>query len=317
MQIFKRVTVAVAILVVLTGSLGLDDGTHRKQVNRSLIHQGNERSYVVYEPGGTYKHKSYPLIIALHGGGGSARSMLRLTQGRFNEIAEEEGALVVYPEGLRRFWNEGRKKPVSFSHRNNIDDVGFIKAMVEALQEEYSIDAARIFVTGISNGGLMAYRLACELPDMIAGVASVTASFPEDVLPECQSVEGISLLMMNGTDDPLLPYDGGMIVAYGIERGKVISTEATIEHWLKQNECGLHSEKDLLPDTAQRDQTTVTRYNYTGCDSGVKIELYRIEGGGHTWPGGRQYLREDRIGKTSRDINACNEIWKFFKRIGD
>ena len=95
-------------------------------------------------------------------------------------------------------------------------------------------------------------------------------------------------------------------------RPEILSTDATIDHWLGVNACPLHSEKKMIPDAARQDDTTVTKYLYSGCTSGARVALYRVEGGGHTWPGGRQYLREDRIGKTSRDIDACEEIWSFF-----
>ena len=120
---------------------------------------------------------------------------------------------------------------------------------------------------------------------------------------------------MNGTEDPQMPYDGGTISVFGVERGEVISTRATVDHWLELNGCPAHSKKKMLPDVSRHDETTVTSYQYSGCQTGVNVALYRVEGGGHTWPGGRQYLREDRIGKTSRDINACDEIWRFFSRF--
>ena len=120
-------------------------------------------------------------------------------------------------------------------------------------------------------------------------------------------------MVVNGTDDPLFPYQGGTITHFGTERGEVISTEATVSHWLEKNGCPSHSEKQVLPDTSRRDETTVTKYIYSECESGTNVMLYRIEGGGHTWPGGRQYLRESRIGKTSHDINGCEEIWDFFE----
>jgi polyhydroxybutyrate depolymerase len=106
-----------------------------------------------------------------------------------------------------------------------------------------------------------------------------------------------------------------MITEYGIDRGRVISTEATVAHWLKKNQCPIHSKKVLLPDVAPEDETTVTHYTYNGCKPRVNVELFRIEGGGHTWPGGKQHLREDHVGKTSRDINACDEIWRFFQQF--
>ncbi len=281
----------------------------------SIKFDGVNRSYTLYTPSGDFEKDTYPLVIALHGGGGTAKSMVRLTQGHFNRIADREGAYVVYPEGVQRYWNEGRKLPLSYAHRHDVDDVGFIRELITSLTKNHPIDPDQIFVTGMSNGGLMAYKLACDLPGMITSIAPVTASLPADLLAECNNAEGTGLLVLNGTEDPHMPYEGGVISVFGVERGEVISTRATVDHWLRQNGCAAHSRKEMLRDAARQDETTVTKYFYSDCSSGVKVMLYRVEGGGHTWPGGRQYLREERIGKTSRDINACEEIWSFFSRF--
>ncbi|MEM8485936.1 MAG: PHB depolymerase family esterase [Bacteroidota bacterium] len=281
----------------------------------SIRFEGLERSYTLFEPSGTYEKSSFPLIIVLHGGGSTAKGMVRLTQGRFNNIAEREGAYVVYPEGVRRHWNEGRDLPLSYAHRANVNDVGFIETLVNKLVAEYPVNPNQVFVTGMSDGGLMAYRLACARPDLFAAIAPVNASIPEDLMESCRAAAGTGLMVVNGTADPHMPYDGGTISVFGVERGEVLSTRATVDHWLGINGCPAHSRKKMLPDLSRRDETTVTRYAYSGCQSGVNVALYRVEGGGHTWPGGRQYLREDRIGRTSRDINACDEIWNFFSHF--
>lgn len=294
------------------GSSGTSPAPAPGGTPNSIRFEGVERSYTLYEPSGVYEKSSFPLIIVLHGGGGTAKGMIRITEGGFNHIAEREGAYVVYPEGVRRHWNEGRKLPLSYAHRANINDVGFIETLVKKLSVEFPIDPTQIFVTGMSNGGLMAYRLACARPDLFAAIAPVNASIPKDLLDSCEAAAGTGLLVVNGTHDPQMPYEGGTISVFGVARGEVISTRATVDHWLTWNECPVHSKKKMLPNVSRRDETTVTSYLYSGCQTGVHVALYRVEGGGHTWPGGRQYLREDRIGKTSRDINACEEIWRFF-----
>ena len=286
-----------------------------KSLAISIKFDGIERNFSLYVPAGDHEKEKYPLIVALHGGGGNAKSLIRITNNQFNKIADREGAYVVYPEGVRRHWNEGRDLPLSYAHRTKVDDVGFIETMIMSIIENHPIDEKRVFVTGMSNGGLMAYKLGCELPDLITAIAPVTASMPVDILSGCTKVNGTGLMIVNGTADPQMPYDGGMISVFGTERGQVLSTGDTIDFWLKGNGCQLHSEKKMMPDVARRDDTTVTKYYYSTCSSGAKVALYRVEGGGHTWPGGRQYLREDRIGKTSRDINACEEIWSFFERF--
>ena len=283
-----------------------------KNLSLSMEFDGIERSYSLYVPAGDHEKEKYPLVIALHGGGGTAKGLIRIMNNQFNKIADREGVYVAYPEAVRRHWNEGRDMPLSYAHRTDVNDVGFIESMIKSLLESHPIDQDRIFVTGMSNGGLMAYRLGCSLPDLVKAIAPVSASMPTDILSECNDSQGTGLMVLNGTEDPQMPYDGGIITVFGVERGEVLSTDATIDYWLKANGCPLHSQKKMLPDTARQDETTVTKYLYSKCNSDVKVALYRVEGGGHTWPGGRQYLREDRIGKTTRDINACEEIWSFF-----
>ncbi len=250
----------------------------------------------------------------LHGGGGTHRGMLRLTQKRFNELAERDGFFVVYPQGIDKSWNDGRPDKISGAHRKGIDDVGFFEALIAHLTTRYPIDSARIFVTGISNGGLMSYRLGCSLPDKIRAIAPVTAQIPAAIEPLCRSESSVSLAVFNGTEDPLVPYDGGQITVFRKQRGAVLSTGETIRIWRKKNRCSSEAVTTQLPDIAA-DGTRVTRIEYSRCDEDARVVLYRIEGGGHTWPDGRQYLSKSLIGKTTRDINGCDAIWDFFRSL--
>lgn len=255
-----------------------------------------------------------PLLLVLHGGGGKSHGMLRLTNSRFNELADRDGFFVVYPQGFDRSWNDGRPDKISGAHRKGIDDVGFLRALIEDLIARYPIDAKQVFVTGISNGGLMSYRLGCSLPDTIRAIAPVTAQIPAAIEPFCRSESAVSLAVFNGTADPLVPYDGGQITIFRQQRGAVLSTAETIRIWRRKNRCSPQAVTTELPDVAD-DGTRVIKIEYSRCKNGSKVVLYRIEGGGHTWPDGRQYLPTRRVGRTSRDINGCDEIWQFFKSL--
>ena len=301
----------ILVTIGIPSSLDLSDNTR----NRSIQHNGQQRSYLQYAPDLDYAEEKRPLVIVLHGGGGTGRSIVRLTEGRFNELADVNGFVVVYPEGIKKHWNEGRKKAVSYAHKANIDDVGFIEAVIAKVNEEHAIDEERIFITGMSNGGLMAYRLACEMPDVFKAIAPVTASIPVDILEKCENIYGTSLLVMNGTEDPFVPYEGGEIKSGRKKRGEVLSTDETIAHWLEKNGCPSHAKKSILPDIDPRDGTSVVQYAYRGCPTDVQVMLYKIEGGGHTWPGGRQYLKEGRVGRTSRDFDGVDAIWGFFQAL--
>ncbi len=160
----------------------------------------------------------------------------------------------------------------------------------------------------------MSFRLACSLSDRIRAIAPVTASIPPAILPLCGSESPVSLAVLNGTDDPLVPYYGGQIRVFRQQRGEVLSTDETIRIWLTKNRCTPEHKVTALPDLT-KDGTRVTKTEYNQCGTGSKVVLYRIEGGGHTWPGGRQYLPVRLIGRTSRDINACDEIWSFLRSL--
>ncbi|MBW2487042.1 MAG: esterase [Deltaproteobacteria bacterium] len=281
----------------------------------TLRHDGLKREYILYRPSARAAPAiERPLLVVLHGGGGTYKHMLRLTSERFNQLAERDGFFVVYPQGIDKSWNDGRGDETSGAHRKGIDDVGFLKTLIEKLIDQYPIDARRVFVTGISNGGLMSYLLACRLPDTIRAIAPVTAQIPSAIAPLCRAESAVSLAVFNGTEDPLVPYKGGQIKVFGRQRGAVLSTDETINIWRKKNRCSPQAKITAFADLAD-DGTRVTKMEYGPCDKGSKVALYRIDGGGHTWPDGRQYLPVRWIGRTTRDINGCDEIWAFFKSL--
>jgi polyhydroxybutyrate depolymerase len=310
----KSYVAAIAFAVVLL--LVLFSCAHaRRQASHTFSHDGLERQYILHQPSLKTGHSiTRPLLLVLHGGGGTNQGMLRLTNRRFNELADRDGFFVVYPQGIDKSWNDGRPDKISDAHRKGINDVGFLQALIEDLIARYPIDAKRIFVSGISNGGLMLYRLGCSLPDKIRAIAPVTAQIPAAIAPLCGSESTVSLAVFNGTADPLVPYDGGQITVFRRQRGAVLSTDETIRIWQRKNRCSPEAGVTEFPDVAA-DGTRVTKIEYSRCKNESKVVLYRIEGGGHTWPGGRQYLPVRRIGRTTRDINGCDEIWQFFRSL--
>ncbi len=174
--------------------------------NGWLTHDGRERTYALYTP--PQPSASMPLLIALHGGGGRGSGMIHITYGGFNRLAERETFVVVYPDGVDKRWNDGRGLTEWRAHRERVDDVGFIAALIDQISAEQPIDRRRVYVTGISNGGMMSYRLACELGDRIAAIAPVVAALPAH-LSGCVPPHAMPIILMNGTDDPLIPYQGG------------------------------------------------------------------------------------------------------------
>lgn len=296
--------------------------THRTQPAESVIYsqtsdskihfKGIKRSYSLYKPEGDHDKELFPLVVVLHGGGGKAKAMVRMTNGQFNKIADRDGAYVVYPEAAGRIWEDEGDK---WSIDGEDNDLGFILSLITSLKEKHPIDPKQVFVTGMGDGGILAYKLACAAPEKISAIATVTASLPRQLLAKCEIPRGVSLMVMNGTEDPLVPYEGGELHINGFEDSQVLSTPATVNRWLMQNDCATHSRKQMMPDVFRGDATTVTRYIYEDCNTDVRVMLYRIEGGGHTWPGGRPLMQENQVGKTTRDIDGCEEIWRFFQRV--
>jgi len=245
--------------------------------------------------------------------------MEKLTRGGFNRLAERDGFVVVYPDGLERHWNDGRGVGAYRAHRENIDDVGFLTALIDHLARGLPVDRARIYATGISNGGLMSFRLAREAATVIAAIAPVAISMSEQIARMRQPARAVPVLMMPGTQDPLVPYEGGEIgralARGGPGFGRVIPVAEAVRYWVEHNHCAPLPAVTVEPDRDPLDGTRVRREVYGSCRDGTEVVLYAVEGGGHTWPGGLQYLPERIVGRTSRDINAAEVIWAFFRRF--
>jgi polyhydroxybutyrate depolymerase len=203
----------------------------------SIISAGLERTYHIHIPASYDKANPIPLLIALHGGGGSGEKMEELTLQGFNRLSDKEGFIVVYPDGIENHWNDGRENVRYRAHREKIDDVGFISALVEHLAKEYNIDKKRVYATGISNGAMMLFRLACELSGKITAIAPVAGSMPESLPSRCSPSRSISVLIISNTADPLVPWGGGEI-RFGLRRfGKVLSVPETVKFWSTHSQC--------------------------------------------------------------------------------
>lgn len=269
---------------------------------------GLKRTYTLHLPPSFERENSLPLVIALHGSGSSGERFAWLTKEGFNKLADKEKFIVVYPDGVEKNWNDGRTHVSDRAHRENIDDVGFVSALMDKLIEDFNIDSSHIYVTGISNGGGLTYRLACELTSRLRGVAPVALPMPEDLAKACSPSKPLPILIIHGDSDPIVPYNGGWIAGMS---GKVLSIEDTVKYWISNNGCPETPEKVEEIDRDPLDGTSVKKTIY--CSKETEVAMYTIEGGGHTWPGGVQYRDEAYIGKTSSEIDACEVIWAFFE----
>jgi polyhydroxybutyrate depolymerase len=284
--------------------------TPARNYTDSMQSGGLERTYLVHVPPTSSTTKPMPLLIVLHGAGGTGQGMVSLTFGGFNTLADNEKFIVVYPDGIDKQWNDGREGDFTVVDREEIDDVGFISALIDRLSQKHNIDGKRIYVTGMSNGAMMSYRLACELSYRIAAVAPVCGAMPLDSVSQCSPVRPISVLVISGTEDRLVPWDGGSVIG---GRGQVLSVPDSVKYWVTYNQCSATPEVTMEADTDPQDGTRVRKEVYGQGKDGTEVILYAIEGGGHTWPGGYHYLPEAIVGRTSRDIDANTVIWDFFK----
>ena len=269
----------------------------------SLEVGGRQRTYQWHAPNLTGK---LPLLIALHGGNGSGQGMRSLTG--LDALADRYGFVVAYPDGLYKNWADGRG--TTDAERAGVNDVQFISSLIAQFVGTGRVQASRVYVAGISNGGMMTARLACEVPG-IAAVAMVAATMPEALSTTCNPARAVPLMLVHGTEDRLVPAAGGNLPVG--DGGRVLSVQATIAHWRSLNGCTQAPTSSVLD--AANDGTRTTLERYQGCRDQTEVVLYRVEGGGHTWPGGLQYLPERLIGKTSRDFDAGETAWAFFKRF--
>jgi polyhydroxybutyrate depolymerase len=263
----------------------------------SLIAGGIERTYVLHIPPSYNGAAPVPLILAFHGIGLDASEMNRIS--KFSTQADLSGFLVAYPEGTGqvRSWNGGHC--CGTAARDAVDDVGFVRSLISEISSQLDVDPRQVYATGFSNGAIFTYRLACELSDVLAAVAPVSATQIEDDQQACTPARSIPLIHFHGTADPANPYDGGTTQA-GF---RFLSVPEAIAHWVGVDGC------NSAPQTSTNG--SIVHDIYTSCSSGTSVELYTINGGMHAWPGGEMVNKA--MGAPSMEIDATALIWDFFQ----
>jgi polyhydroxybutyrate depolymerase len=256
---------------------------------------GMTRTYLITVSDAALANAPAPVVFALHGASGSADSFINYSG--WQAISEDEGVIVIHPDGFDNQWNDGRPGGVP------VDDVGWIAQIVEDLDDMLRIDRTRVYATGYSMGGMMAMRLACTLPDVIAAAASVASTMPGYILEECVAAPPKPVLFMVGTDDQIVPWIG--------IRNAYLDALTSAEYWGVHNQCLLTGDQIALDDTAPDDGTRVIFQEYTECADDADVQLYGVFGGGHTYPG--HELPFNLGGATSMDIEAAATIWSFFE----
>jgi len=292
--------------VLLINSLVADPltpGDHQ----RSITVNNWNRHYLVHVPPGYNSSQPTPVVLAYHGGGANAENMVAFSG--LNSKADQAGFIVVYPGGTGRLsklltFNAGNC--CGYAMANQIDDVEFTRKLLDDLARSANINPKRIYATGMSNGGIMAYRLASELSDRIAAIAPVSGPMGTE---SCHPKRPVSIIHFHGTEDEHAPYRGGK--GKGPSGTNFYSVEHSIQAWVKANACSKEPLVESLPDKTN-DGTSVIRKTYGSGRDGTEVVLVTIEGGGHTWPG--QEPRLKTLGRASKDISANDLMWEFFEK---
>ena len=304
----SRGTVAVAILGAsvswTSAATAAPDQSHR------LTHQGIERRYELHLPRGTLVPDPKALVISLHGKNQSIESMRRWL--RLETVSDREGFAIAYPEALDARWSYGRPiaDPMPQVGDDPADDVGFIKAMIDALVVQGLADLKRVYVAGASRGGLMAFTLACTLSDKIAAAAPLITGMTEFQRDDCSPTRPVPMLVLAGTADFVQRYDGWLF-----RQGRLLSVPETMEYWRNSHGC-TDQRSAPLPNIDKTDGSGVGVVRWTGCRTGgAPLVLYRIGGGGHRLPSLQpgEPGPPGRSGRRNRDIETAEEVWSFFR----
>lgn len=262
-------------------------------VNGSFMYGGQLRDYRLHIPASYNAATAAPLVLNLHGY--TSNNWQQEIYSNLNSIADTAGFIIALPNGTfdalgNQFWNVGFAP-------SDVDDVGFLNALMDTIIQHYNIDQQRIYSTGMSNGGFMSYLMACQ-SDRIAAIASVTGTMTDPTYNECQPSRPMPVLEIHGTADDVVPYDGQI---------NFRPIPEVIDYWVNFNHCDPTPVVTDVPDSDPADGATAVHYVYSGGDNGATVEHYKIIGGGHTWPGA---LFD--IGVTCHDFSASQEIWRFF-----
>lgn len=264
----------------------------------TIVSSGEKRHYVLYLPKSYDRAKPMPLVITLHTSMSWDSSAMAIS--RWNPVADENGFIVVYPEGTGfgpKSWEmEGSETP------SRMPDVIFISELIDKLEASYNIDKTRVYANGMSNGGGMAFVLSCTLSNRIAAVGLVSAGL-DPGWDWCKDHRPVPVIAFHGTADPVCLYNGGYSKLAG---GTFPSVQGFMANWSRRNQCGPNPIESAVAGD-------VTRFEYTNCADNADVVLYTVKGEGHQWPGGKRLAAEWMLGRYSHSIDATSQMWAFFR----
>lgn len=305
----KKILNILLILILASQFVSCQKYAHvqNETTYSELTYQEHDRSYLVHLPENYDENKQYPIIFVLHGITSRAKAIAGFSG--FNEQSDQKDFIVCYPQGYKRSWSI--QIPVGGATRKGIDDIGFFDRLIDTLALNYSVDTNKIFACGISNGGFMSGLLASNLPDQISGIALVCSNLFNPISDYDSSGSSIPLLLIGGTDDPLLQFEGGKV-----KSKRKYSTRGflpTVDYWVTKNNCQ-HPTDSLIIENQPDDKTTVIKYFSAEEKGKNRVVLYKVIGGGHAWPGREKNFKSNFLGEISGEINAAEVISNFFLR---
>jgi polyhydroxybutyrate depolymerase len=275
-------------------------GTHPKS-GKSTVYNTTvgsfARKFIVHLPADYNSKETYPLLLCFHGNGGTGKLS---EKAGFSDIADREGFIVVYPYGINKTWN------LASNNKRRPDDVRFVKILVKYLISEYAVDESRVYAMGHSVGGFLSIGLAVKCSKIFAAVASVSGGCYKQFAANFAPVEPVSILLMHGTKDNTVPFRSGQG-----DKQWIMDTLELVDLWVMHNGCNRVPSIEKLPDIAGNDGTTVMKTTYSSGKQGTEVVLYTIKGGKHRLPSRYKEIISYKPGHC-RDIDAAEEIWKFF-----
>lgn len=282
--------IAVLAAIVISGNL------YAGIITDSIRIEGNYRTFHYRHPESDLPGRS--LVFILHGSGGNGLDMMSQTT-RLEREARNENVLFVYPDGYKKYWNECRKVASSLANKEDINEAGFFVSMINHFTNKYKINDRRVFAIGTSGGGHMCYKLALTIPEKFAAVAALIANLPDKKNMDCaEARSAIPIMIVNGTADPVNPYEGGEMKGGTFVMGTVRSTAQTFQYWAKLAGYEGEPKKENVPDKDRNDGKVIERYFYKAAGK-PEVVLLKVVGGKHDYP---------------NDIDVHVEGWEFFKR---
>jgi len=318
----RRIAIAASVIIAFgawlywtfaAGVLAAQPRLTGSVVRDAVSVKGEQRTFVLYVPRNLKPNA--PLVFVFHGSGGDGASTREVTGYGFDALADANGFLVAYPDGYQTTWNDCRKDSPQPARRANIDDESFVEAIIAKEHTGRDIDVRRVFAAGHSNGAQLSYRLAMERPNEFAGIAAISASLPTPENMACRPSDmPMPAMVINGTADPINPYEGGMVTLGPFTTlGTVISTRATAEYFAKIDGQTMPPQTVRLPHKNAADPTWVERTAWT-MPGRPPVVMYAIHGGGHVVPQ-PNFQYPGILGRQTADLDAPAVIWEFFSKL--